>query len=140
MKNMISKFFNKECKVDLDLLVELKCRGYLTECFYQYLVIDKGIEEIWISEKDNKFLVEFREENCCINCRKEIDDTINNREKTFNERLNYITSSEELKEIYKERVKSLDTKSDMKNILNKKEVLRSVTLNSEKELLKFLSK
>lgn len=107
MKTMISKFFNKECKVDLDLLVELKCRKYMAKSFYKYLVIDKVVKEIWISEKDNNFLVELRDANCSIQCKRELKDA-----KTI----------------------------DIDSIINKKRATKIATLDSKRELLKFLKK
>ena len=61
MKNIISKFLDKKCKVDLDLLIDLQCKGHLAKKFYKYIVLDNVTEEVWISKKDSKFLVEFRD-------------------------------------------------------------------------------
>ena len=136
MKNMISKFFNKECKVDLDLLVELKCRGYIAKSFYKYLVIDKGVKEIWISEKDKKFLVELRDTDCSIYCEKELADAENKKEKIYREKMKNVTSPEEFEEIYKEYTKTIDIYS----IIDKKRTTKIATLDSKKELLKYLKK
>lgn len=157
MNNMISKFFNKECKVDLDLLTELKCKGHIAKGFYKYLVLDKGIEEIWISEKDDKFLVEFRDRDCSIYCKKELDYVENKKEVTHREKLNFLMSKERFKMIMEEYNKDGEemTKAltkefeeirkeyrktiDIYSIIDEKEVLRSTTLNSKRELLKFLT-
>ena len=136
MKNMISKFFNKECKIDLDLLVELKCRGYIAKSFYKYLVIDKVVKEIWISEKDNKFLVELRDADCSIYCKKELADAENKKEEIYREKMKNVTSPEEFEEIYKEYTKTIDIYS----IIDKKRTTKIATLDSKKELLKYLKK
>ena len=143
MKNMISKFFNKECKmdneecrIDLDLILSLESKGYAPKTFCKYMILNNVMGEIWISEKDDKFLLEFREKNCSIKCKMEFDDIMRNDEKTYKEMMSNITSAEEFKEISKEYAKTFD----INNIIDEKLVVKTVILDSKKELLKYLKK
>lgn len=158
MKNIISKFLDKKCKVDLDLLIDLQCKGHLAKKFYKYIVLDNVTEEVWISKKDSKFLVEFRDSDYSFYCERELVKATNTREKTYRERMNFLMSEEGFKKIMEEHNKdgAEMTKAlkkefnkicdehrkiiDIYSIIDKKEALESITLNSKRELFKFLNK
>lgn len=119
MRSLILKFFNKKCKVDLDLLVEITYWGHKADCFYSYIVIDKGMVEIWISEKDNKFLVEFKDSDCLKKCKLEINNMLHKNGLLINE----------------------ETENAMiEDIITKKEVLRDTLIDSDRKLIKFLNR
>lgn len=146
MRNFVLNILNKKdkvrkkCIVDLDLLVELKCKGYHSDCFYEYLVIDKGIVQIWISEKDDKFLVEFREPNCDIICKRELKESNSRKELEIEEKMKNAITCDEVEKLLKKMREHIENPIEMSDIIATKEVLRSTTIKSKKELFKFLNK
>lgn len=165
MNSVILKFLNKKCKVDSKLLNELKHKGYLTRKFYKYIVLntgDAGMEEIWVSEKDDKFLIEFRnitssinyerkrickERDNYLNCEKEYNDIMEELKKyeampeTIPEgRMDEIQKEiDELKKKFEDVVERNKKTINIYDIVDEKDVLRSNTFSSKKELFKFLS-
>ena len=114
---------------------------YIFICFCIFLCINSnGIVQIWISEKDNKFLIEFREAGCDKLCEKELECSQINNESEFIENMRKAVSGEELEELYRKRVASIKNPLDIYDIIATKEVLRSTTISSQRELFKFLNK